>query len=118
MKQISTIDEYIASFPQETRKILENIRGTIRKAAPDATEAMAYGLPTFRLKGNLVHFGAFKDHVGFYPAPSGIQAFKDELTRYQTGKGTLQFPISEPIPYDLIAKVTKHRVEESSGSLK
>jgi len=108
-----TIDEYIKAFPPEVQSILEKIRKTIRKAAPDATEAISYQMPTLKLNGNLVHFAAFKNHVGFYPVPSGIDAFKKELSPYIAGKGTLRFPLGQPIPYDLIEKVVAYRVKEN-----
>ncbi len=113
MKEYTDINAFIADFPEEVRIILEKIRATIQQAAPDATEAIKYGMPTFVLNGNLVHFAAYKNHIGFYPAPTGIDAFIDELARYRTGKGTIQFPIDKPIPYDLITKVVKFRVEEN-----
>lgn len=107
------IDQYIANFPAEVQAILEKIRQTIRQAAPEAAEAIKYQMPTFTLKGNLVHFAAHKNHVGFYPAPTGIEQFKDETSPYQSGKGTLQFPLSEPIPYDLISRIVTFRVQEN-----
>lgn len=110
-----TIDEYIAAFPPETQATLQKIRETINKAAPEATEAIAYQMPTFRLNGNLVHFAAFKNHIGFYPAPSGIINFQAELTPYKTSKGAIQFPSDKPIPYDLITKITKSRVAENQA---
>ena len=109
----TTIDEYIKQFPEGIQSILEKIRKTIRKAAPDATETISYQMPTFKLNGNLVHFAAFKNHIGFYPVPSGIEAFKEELLPYIAGKGTLRFPLGEPIPYDLIEKVVAYRVKEN-----
>ena len=108
-----TIDEYISGFPKDIREKLEKIRQTIRAAAPEAQEAIKYRMPTFILKGNLVHFAAFKNHIGFFPTPSGIEAFIQELGSYRTGKGTLQFPLDKPIPYDLIAKITEYRVKEN-----
>ena len=111
-KQAATIGEYIAQFPTEVQQILQQIRETIRREAPEAEEAMRYQIPTFRLNGNLVHFAAFKNHIGFYPAPSGIKQFQKELSGYETAKGTIQFPLDKPIPYDLIAKITAFRVEE------
>ena len=108
-----TIDEYIKAFPPGVQSILEKIRKTIRKAAPDATETISYQMPTFKLNGNLVHFAAFKNHIGFYPVPSGIDAFKEELLPYIAGKGTLRFLLGEPIPYDLIEKVVAYRVKEN-----
>lgn len=107
------IDEYIANFPEGVQAILEKIRQTIRQAAPDAAETIKYQMPTFTLKGNLVHFAAHKNHIGFYPAPSGIEQFKKELAPYQSGKGTLQFPLNEPIPYDLISRIVAYRVKEN-----
>ena len=107
------IDEYIAGFPGDVQAILEKIRKTVRAAAPEAEEAIKYQIPTFTLNGNLVHFAAFKNHIGFYPASSGIERFKDELALYKGGKGTLKFPLDKPIPNDLIAKVVKFRVEEN-----
>ena len=108
------IDEYIAGFPKDVQKILEKIRLTIRKAAPAAEETIKYQIPTFTLKGNLVHFAGYKKHIGFYPAPTGIEKFKEEVSAYGSGKGTLQFPLDEPIPYDLIRKIVKFRVQEQS----
>lgn len=108
-----TIDEYIAGFPQDIQEILEKVRVTIRKAAPDAQEAIKYQMPTFTLKGNLVHFGAFKKHIGFYPVPTGIEKFKDELSVYEGGKGSVQFPLDQPIPYDLIGRIVEFRVKEN-----
>ena len=108
-----TIDEYIAGFPQDIQEILEKVRVTIRKAAPDAQEAIKYQMPTFTLKGNLVHFGAFKKHIGFYPVPTGIEQFKDELSVYEGGKGSVQFPLDQPIPYDLIGRIVEFRVKEN-----
>lgn len=109
----TTIDEYIANFPPDVQEILQKVRTTIREAAPGAEETIKYQLPTFVLKGNLVHFGGFKKHIGFYPVPTGIEAFAEELAPYQTGKGSIQFPFDEPMPYDLITKVVKFRVEEN-----
>jgi uncharacterized protein YdhG (YjbR/CyaY superfamily) len=107
------IDEYIAAFPEDVRKILEKIKLTIRKAAPDAEEAIKYQIPTFTLKGNLVHFAAYKNHIGVYPAPSGINEFKKELSVYERGKGTLRFPLDKPIPFKLIGKIVKFRVKKN-----
>jgi uncharacterized protein YdhG (YjbR/CyaY superfamily) len=108
-----SIDEYIASFPRQVQEILEKIRLTIRKAAPDAEETIKYQMPTFTLKGNLVHFAAFKRHIGFYPVPTGIEAFKNELSVYEGGKGSVKFPLDKPIPYNLISKIVKFRVKEN-----
>lgn len=114
----ANIDEYIAGFPEETQEILELIRATIQKAAPDATEAISYAIPTFKLNGNLVHFAAFKTHIGFYPAPTGGEAFKKELSVYKTGKGSVQFPIDEPMPLGLITRIVKFRVKENMEKAK
>ncbi len=108
-----TIDEYIAGFPPEVQVILEKVRTTIRKAAPGAEETIKYRMPTFTLKGNLVHFAAFKSHIGFYPIPTGIEAFKKELSVYKQGKGSVQFPIDKPLPLNLITRIVKFRVKEN-----
>ena len=109
----TTIDEYIAGFPPDVQAILQKIRATIRTAAPQAEETIKYQMPTFTLHGNLVHFAAFKNHIGFYPVPTGIEAFKKELSIYQSGKGSVQFPLDQPIPYGLISKIVKFRVKEN-----
>jgi uncharacterized protein YdhG (YjbR/CyaY superfamily) len=109
---IKTIDEYIRSFPPVVREILEEIRKTIHEAAPGAEEAMRYGIPTFILDENLVHFAAFKRHIGFYPTPSAIRAFREELSPYKHAKGSIQFPLDEPIPYDLVRRMVEFRVKE------
>jgi uncharacterized protein YdhG (YjbR/CyaY superfamily) len=109
----TSIDEYIATFPEDIQKILEEIRATIKVAAPEATEKISYQMPTFYLKGNLVHFAAYKRHIGFYPAPRGIEAFKDELARYEGSKGAIRFPIGEPLPLDLISRIVKFRVTDN-----
>ncbi len=117
--QYKTIDEYIKSFPGDIRVILEKIRQTIHKAAPEAVEAIAYQMPTFKLNGkNLVHFAAFKHHIGFYPTPSGIEAFEKELSLYKGAKGSVQFPLDKPIPYDLIEKIVLFRVKENTAQKK
>jgi len=108
-----TIDEYIAGFPPDVQEILQKIRRTIREAAPDAQETIKYRMPTFTLKGDLVYFAAFKNHIGFYPIPTGIEEFKNELSAYKMGKGSVQFPLDKPIPYDLISRITKFRVKEN-----
>lgn len=107
------IDEYIHKQSEAVQKILEEVRTVIKKAAPDAQETIKYGIPTFTLNGNLVHFGAYKNHIGFYPAPSGIEQFKAALSIYQSGKGTIQFPLDKPIPLDLIREVVLFRVKEN-----
>ncbi len=107
------IDEFIAEYPDDVQKVLKKIRATIKKAAPNADETINYGIPTFTLNGNLVHFSAFKKHVGFYPTPSGIGKFKKELSKYEGAKGSVKFPLDQPIPYALIAKIVKFRVKEN-----
>lgn len=107
------IDKYIASFPKDVQAILEKIHKTIRKAAPKAEETINYGIPTFTLEGNLVHFAGFKNHIGFYPTPSGIEKFKKELSKYEGAKGSVQFPLDQPIPYELITKIVTFRVKEN-----
>jgi len=109
--QPKDIDDYIAGFPKNVQKLLQQVRKTIRKAAPDAEEAIKYQIPTFTLNGaNLVHFAAYKEHIGFYPAPRAIEEFKDELAAYAGAKGTVRFPLDEPIPHDLISRMVKFRV--------
>ena len=107
------VDAYIEGFPDGVRDILEKIRTTIRKAAPRAEEKIAYRMPTFTLNGNLVYFAAFKMHIGFYPTRSGIEQFKQELSPYHGGKGSVQFPLDQPVPHELISKIVKFRVRES-----
>ena len=109
----ATIDEYIRACPRDVQKKLSDLRATIRKAAPEATEKISYGMPTFFHHRNLVHFAAFKNHIGFYPAPSGIAAFEDEISPYFTSKGTLQFPLDEPLPLELVTRIVKFRVAEN-----
>ena len=112
-KQLKTIDEYIATFPKEVQDVLEKIRSTIRESAPKAEEAISYGIPAFRLNGRgLVYFGAWKNHIGFYPTPSGIEAFKKELASFKQEKGSVQFPLDKPISYDLVKKIVRYRVTE------
>ena len=112
-KTAKDIDEYIAGFPKDVQKILSKIRSTIKKAAPKAEEAISYQIPTFRLNGNLIHFAAYKNHIGLYPAPRAVEKFKKELARYGAGKGTLRFPLDEPIPYDLITKIVEFRAKQN-----
>jgi uncharacterized protein YdhG (YjbR/CyaY superfamily) len=111
--QATNIDDYIAAYPEDIQQLLQTIRATIHQAAPEAEEAIKYGIPTFTLNGNLVHFGGYKNHIGFYPAPMGIEAFKEETKIYEAGKGTLQFPIDKPLPLDLINRIVKFRVEKN-----
>jgi uncharacterized protein YdhG (YjbR/CyaY superfamily) len=112
-----TIDEYISHFPAPTQQLLQAIREIIHRAAPTATEAISYQMPTFKLNGNLIHFAAYEHHIGLYPFPSGIVAFEQELKRYATAKGSIRFPLNQPIPFDLIQKITEYRVREKSRSL-
>jgi len=108
-----SIDEYIANCPEEVQKKLEDLRATIRASAPDATEKISYQMPTFYLKGNLVHFAALKNHIGFYPTPSGVDAFIKETAKYASTKGAIQFPLDEPLPLKLVSKIVKFRVKEN-----
>ena len=113
-KQFKTIDEYIKVFPKDVQAILQRLRLTIRKAAPEAVETINYQMPTFKLNGKgLVYFAAFKNHIGFYPIPSGIDAFEKELSPYKQGKGSVQFPIGKPIPYDLVRRIVRFRAKEN-----
>ncbi|MFN8413986.1 MAG: DUF1801 domain-containing protein [Anaerolineales bacterium] len=112
-KPITTIDEYIATFPKDIQKILNEVRKTIKTAAPMAEEKISYQMPTFFLNGNLVHFAAFKNHIGFYPTPSAIEAFKKELSVYEGAKGSVQFPLNQPMPLKLISKIVKFRVGQN-----
>lgn len=112
--QFSNIDEYIALFPEEIQEILSKIRKIIKENAPEASEKISYQMPTFYLNGNLIHFAAFKHHIGLYPTPNGIDAFKEELSKYKGAKGSVQFPLDQPIPYDLIKRIVLYRVEEST----
>ena len=114
----SNIDEYIANFPEDIQAILQKIRKIVHESAPDAQEKISYQMPTFALNGNLVHFAAFKNHIGFYPTPSGTEKFKKEIARYKAAKGSIQFPLGEPIPYDLISKIVKFRVKENLAKAK
>ncbi|HSL45545.1 MAG TPA: DUF1801 domain-containing protein [Anaerolineales bacterium] len=113
-RQYETMDEYINAFPDDVKAILNELRQTIRDAAPDAEETINYQMPTFTLNGNLVHFAAFKNHIGFYPTPTGIEAFREELAPYKGAKGSVQFPIDEPLPLPLIRRIVEYRVKENS----
>ena len=106
-------DEYISAFPNNVQKLLKQMRNTIKKAAPQAAETISYAMPTFTLNGNLVHFAGYKNHIGFYPAPSGIEAFKKELSVYAGAKGSVQFPLDKPLPLELITKIVAFRVAEN-----
>ncbi|MFZ2310165.1 MAG: DUF1801 domain-containing protein [Patescibacteria group bacterium] len=113
MKIVKNIDEYILSFPVDVQKKLNDIRGLVKKIIPQASEAIKYGMPTFVLNGNLLHFAAFKKHIGLYPTPSAVIKFKKELSKYSTSKGTIQFSLNEPLPINLITKIIKFRVVEN-----
>lgn len=108
-----TIDKYISTFPPDIQEILKRLREVIKEAAPAAEEKISYQMPTFALHGNLVHFAAHKNHIGFYPTPSGITAFEHELSAFKGAKGSVQFPIEKPLPYELISKIVKFRVAEN-----
>ncbi|MBK5246264.1 MAG: DUF1801 domain-containing protein [Peptostreptococcaceae bacterium] len=112
-KKFPVIDEYIFKFPEEVQIILQKLRRVIKETAPDAEEKISYQMPTFYLNGNLVHFAAYKNHIGFYPTPSGIEKFKNELSIYKGAKGSVQFPINEQLPFDLIRKIVEFRVAEN-----
>jgi len=119
----ASIDAYIAGCSEDVREVLSTLRSVIKEAAPEAGEKIGYAMPTFTLHGNLVHFAAFKNHIGFYPAPSGIQAFRDELTEYKCSKGAIQFPLNKPLPYELVGRIVRFRAEENirlavSGNMK
>lgn len=118
MNKPNDINKYIAGFPAETQAILEIIRETIKKAAPDAEEVISYKMPAYKLNGILVYFAAYKNHIGFYPTGKGIEAFKNELTNYKWSKGTIQFPLNKPIPFGLITKIVKFRVKENLQKVK
>lgn len=113
-KSILTTDEYISSFPLEIQEKLQMLRKVIKETAPQATEKISYGMPAFVLNGNLVYFAAFKHHIGFYPAPSGIDSFKDELSKFKGAKGSVQFPLNEPLPLELVRRIVAFRVDENS----
>nr|WP_226673662.1 DUF1801 domain-containing protein [Rossellomorea aquimaris] len=113
MESFTTVDEYISQFPVNVQERLQSLRKVIRETVPDAQEKISYQMPTFALHGNLVHFAAYKNHIGFYPTPSGINAFKDKMTEYKTSKATVQFPIDKPMPLELIQEIVKFRVAEN-----
>jgi uncharacterized protein YdhG (YjbR/CyaY superfamily) len=112
-RQYKTMDEYINTFPEDVQRILNELRQTIKEVAPEAEETINYQIPTFTLNGNLVHFAAFEHHIGFYPTPSGMEAFKKELSEYKGAKGSVQFPIHEPLPLPLIRRIVEYRVKEN-----
>ena len=114
--RFKTIDEYIQAFPKDVQGILKKMRQTIKEAAPGAVETISYQIPTFKLNGKgLVYFAAFQSHIGFYPIHAGVEGFEKELSQYKQGKGSVQFPLDRPIPYDLVKKITRYRVEETAG---
>ncbi len=113
-----TIDDFICQFPQDVQGLLQQVRETIKAVAPEATEAISYGIPTFKFHGNLVHFSGYAHHIGFYPGAKGIQEFASELSPYKTSKGTVQFPLDKPIPFDLIRRITEFCVEENLKKVK
>ncbi len=113
-KGFKTVDEYIASFPENIQKILQDLRKVIREAAPQAKEVISYQMPAFKQNGILVWFSAFKNHIGFFPTALGVEAFKEKLTNYETSKGTIRFPINEPIPFDLVKEIVKYRVNQDA----
>jgi len=114
-QQANAIDKYIEKFPKDIQEILEKVRKTVRKSAPKAEETISYGIPTFDLNGkHLVHFAAFKKHIGFYPTPAGIEQFQKELSVYKGAKGSVQFPLEKPVPFDLIGKIVRFKVKENS----
>ena len=112
-KVFKTVDEYIAAFPKDVQSILEELRQAIRESAPEAEEAISYQMPAFKLNGILVWFAAFKNHIGFYPKTSAIEAFKEELSGYEVSKGAIRFPINKPVPFGLVKKIVRYRVKEN-----
>lgn len=112
--KFKTVDEYLSAFPASTKKILQQVRKTIKQAAPNAEELISYNMPAFKLNGVLVFFAGYENHVGFYPTPSGIEAFKKELSNYMWAKGSVQFPLDKPMPLDLITRIVKYRVKENA----
>lgn len=112
-REFKTMDEYINTFPDDVRNSLNELRQVIKEAAPEAEETINYQMPTFTLNGNLVHFAAFKNHIGFYPTPTGMEAFKKELSPYKRAKGSVQFPIDQPLPLPLIRRIVEYRVKEN-----
>lgn len=111
--RFDTVDEYIAAFPEAVQRVLRELRQTIRAAAPQAEEKIAYGMPTFTLHGNLIHFAAHKAHIGLYPTPSGVEAFQEALAGYKNAKGSVQFPLDQPLPLELIRRIVEFRVQEN-----
>jgi uncharacterized protein YdhG (YjbR/CyaY superfamily) len=107
------IDSYIADFPEATQALLQQIRATIQAAAPEATETISYAIPTFVYYGNLVHFAGYKEHIGFYPGAAGIEAFKEDISKYKWAKGSVQFPLNEPLPLDLVTRIVNYRLAQN-----
>lgn len=119
MKKPESVDEYLSDFPEATRLILEKIRAVIKAVAPEAEESFSYGMPAYKLNGRpLVYFAGYEKHIGFYATPTGHAAFSEELSKYKQGKGSVQFPVNEPMPLDLISRIVKFRAEENLGSMK
>jgi uncharacterized protein YdhG (YjbR/CyaY superfamily) len=119
MIKFKTVDDYIASYPPDIQTLLKKMRETIRKAAPGAEESIAYGMPAYKTnKRPLVYFAGFNNHIGFYATPTGHSEFSSELSRYKQGKGSVQFPLNEPLPLDLVSRITKFRVQENSEKKK
>ncbi len=119
MKKPESVDEYLSDFPEATRLILEKIRAVIKAVAPEAEESFSYGMPAYKLNGRpLVYFAGYEKHIGFYATPTGHAAFSEELSKYKQGKGSVQFPVNEPMPLDLISRIVKFRAEENLGSTK
>jgi uncharacterized protein YdhG (YjbR/CyaY superfamily) len=114
MKSVTTMDQYIKDFPPEVRRRLESIRKLVRKLAPEAREKISYRIPTFYLNGNLLHFAAFRNHIGFFPTSSGVRSFEKELSKYEHGKGSIRFPMDEDLPLKLMEKIARHRIRENS----
>lgn len=112
-KAAENVDKYIEQFPPEIRELLEQMRATVRAAAPDAEESISYAIPSYKLNGMLVHFAAFSKHVGFYPGAGAIAAFPDELAGYKTSKGTVQFPFRKPLPLELVTRIVRFRIEQN-----
>lgn len=118
MQKVENIDDYILSFPKETQVLLKQMRQLIRQTAPEAEEKISYAMPTYYLNGNLVHFAAYKNHIGFYPAPSGLKEFSKEISKYKHSKGAVQFPLDQALPQSLIVKIVKYRVKQNSLKIK
>ena len=116
--KFKSVDEYFSTLPDVTKSLLEQVRGTIKKAAPTATEVISYNMPAFKLHGVLVYYAAYKEHIGFYPTAAPIEVFKEELSSYKWSKGAVQFPINRPIPIDLITRIVKFREQQDLTKVK